>query len=124
MNEDNLKPYRSVSEARKNGKKGGKQSGASRRKKRTFKEAAKWALDLPLSESDSVRELFQCIDRIDEKDMTQLSGVMIAIIQKAKSGDVRAAEFLSGLLQESTEATDSEKSETVIYIPHNDRNDI
>lgn len=123
MNNGNLKPYRSVNEARENGKKGGKQSGAVRRKKRSFKEAAKWALNLPLSKTDPVREIFQDIDRIDEKDMTQLSGVMVAIIQKAKNGDVRAAEFLSDLLQESAETSVAESSKTVIYIPNNDRGD-
>lgn len=39
-NEQNLKPIRSVSEAREKGRKGGKASGESRRKKANLREAA------------------------------------------------------------------------------------
>ena len=46
MNNKNLKPYRSVNEARENGKKGGKKSGEARRKRKALKEHLLYLLDI------------------------------------------------------------------------------
>jgi hypothetical protein len=112
MNDENLRPFRTESEARENGKKGGKKSGAVRRRKRTFKEAANWALSLPLSNSDTAREVVKGLNGTDERDMTQLSAVIVAMIDKAKGGNVAAAELLYSLTKE--EKTTAEETQAEI----------
>lgn len=70
-NDNNLKPIRSVREAREKGKKGGIASGKSRAVRKTFKETINGELD--------------------DKTMKQL---IKAMINQAKNGNTKAFEIL------------------------------
>ena len=76
-NENNLNPPRSKSEARERGKKGGIASGESRRQKRTLRKSLELALQTKNPDG---------ITRQDE--------IVIALIDKAVKGDIRAFEVI------------------------------
>ena len=77
MNQQNLKPIRSVSEAREKGRKGGKASGIARRAKRTLRDE----LNTLLREN--------IITRKGEKMNTQRA-ISVTLINAALQGDVKA----------------------------------
>lgn len=92
-NEKNLIPFneRTESEQRKIQSKGGKASGASRRRKRDMAKAMKMLLDMPaVSGTDEYLKQFG----FQESDMTNQMAMLSAIFMKAMRGDVRAAEFI------------------------------
>lgn len=94
-NEKNLIPIteRTTSEQRTIQSKGGKASGASRRRKRDMAKAMKLLLDMPAIEgTDAYRDLQQF--GFDEADMTNQMALLSAVFMKAMNGDVRAAEFV------------------------------
>lgn len=81
MNEQNLIPMneRSQSEARELGRKGGIASGEARRERAKFRELLEVALEEPY------------YDVIEGKtDMTNAQKVVMALIEKAQKGDVKA----------------------------------
>lgn len=80
-NEQNLKPIRSKSEAREIGSRGGKKSGERRKQLKTMREM----LDFLMSK--------EILKKSGEK-ATTLEAMMSAIVKKAISGDIRAAEFI------------------------------
>ncbi len=81
-NENNLKPIRSVSEAREKGKKGGKKSGETRAKKKTLKE-----------------ELITLLEtKIDNKTMQEK--ISFSLIQEALGGNVKAFETIRDTIGE------------------------
>ena len=94
-NEKNLIPFseRTASEQRAIQSKGGKASGASRRRKRDMAKAMKMLLDMPATEgTDAYRNLQQF--GFAEIDLTNQMAMLSAIFMKAMRGDVRAAEFV------------------------------
>ena len=68
MNEENLKPFKSVEEAREMGRKGGIASGEARRRKRTLKEELIALLE---------------VNNNNEK-------ISVALLSKALNGDIQA----------------------------------
>lgn len=76
MNEENLKPFQSVEEAREKGRKGGIASGKARREKKLFKEAIE-------------KQLGESIDSMIKSMITQ-----------AKKGNVQAITFLRDTIGE------------------------
>ena len=78
MNEGNLKPVRTASEARERGKKGGKKSGEARRERKALKEQL-----LLLLETGNARQ-----------------ELCTALLDKALSGDVRAFEVIRDTIGE------------------------
>lgn len=95
-NEKNLIPFdeRSVNEARENGRKGGINSGKSRRRKRSMKEAMNLLLDLPVSEEN--KKQLQLLG-IDEKDANNQMMMMVAAFREAVSGNTQAMSFIAGI---------------------------
>ena len=77
MNEKNLNPTRSESEARENGKKGGIASGRARREKKMFQDAVLKALKTK-----------------DTDGMTVLEKGVVAVIERMLKGDTKAFEIL------------------------------
>jgi hypothetical protein len=76
MNEENLKPFQSVEEAREKGRKGGIASGKARKEKKLFKEAIE-------------KQLGQSID-----------SMITSMIKQAKNGNVQAITFLRDTIGE------------------------
>lgn len=92
MNDENLKGHEFTSdqnreEAAKNGRKGGKASGEARRRRKTMREVLENLLESTYSGADG-REL----------DGTTL--LMIAAMNKARKGDLRALEFIRSTIGE------------------------
>lgn len=98
---DNLKgkgfESRSTDEVREIARKGGVNSGASRRRKRTMKSGAKMLMDMPASKA--ITQKLKLLG-IDEEDATYQMGVMVAMLQQALDGNVKAAQFIRELVGE------------------------
>ena len=92
-NEKNLIPNseRSPDELREMARRGGQASGAARRRKRDMKNAARMILNLPAD--DQVSGLLNQLG-IPQEDQTMQVAILAAMALKARSGDVRASEFL------------------------------
>lgn len=87
-NEKNLKRL-SPSEARKNGRKGGKASAQSRRQRKTLKENMNLLLSLDVANTKDFNKLTSMGIPMEDIDNAML--LTAALFQKAKSGDVAAA---------------------------------
>lgn len=100
-NEQNIIPYRfrSGSEARENGQKGGINSGASRRRKRSMREAADLFLSLPVNNPQIAQSLEAAGLDADEIDyqMAVVAGMTI----EAVKGNPKAAKILMEMLGDS-----------------------
>lgn len=93
MNDENLIPVRSTSEARKRGTAGGIKSGETRRAKKTMKEMLDYLLEKQI--------------KTNKGDMSTLEAIMVSMIAKASKGDVRATEFIRDTIgQKPTEKTE------------------
>lgn len=76
-NERNLNPVRNENEAREKGKKGGIASGEARRKKKTIRETLEMMLSGKMPDG-----------------ATRQDAIVVALLEKALSGDVRAFEAI------------------------------
>ncbi len=88
-NSDNLKPIRSVDEARELGKKGGKASGESRRKKKLFREAFDELLSMPLTNEKMIKNLTSLDVKVTRQTKVKMA-VAAAMVKEAYSGNVKA----------------------------------
>ena len=100
-NEQNLHRNRSSEEARENGRKGGIASGEARRRKRTMKSAAKLLMDMGVTSEKNIQ--LMTAFGIEEEDLTNQMAVMVAMVNQAMKGNVRAAMFLRDTLGEGPE---------------------
>lgn len=109
-NEKNLIPMdqRSQSEARELGRKGGKASGASRRRKRALKESADLFFSLPVSDKRAWNKIART--GVDPEDIDNQMMFIIGMFQAAVDGDARAGRLLVDLLGDDPRA-DSDKPE-------------
>lgn len=91
-NPQNLKPVRTEKEAKTKGAAGGRKSGEARRRKRDVQQAIKWMFDAP-----AVGPLDTKLEKvgIEEKDRTNLTGIIVGLAIKAASGDVAAFKALA-----------------------------
>ena len=101
-NEKNLIPYseRSEKEARENGRKGGIASGESRRKRKLLKDSMNALLELPVSSTKEYNALIKMGIDIEDIDNSQL--IVLALFNRAKSGDVAAIKELRNLIGEDS----------------------
>lgn len=97
MNEKNLIPNseRSPSEVRKNGAKGGKKSGETRRKKRDMKAKMKMLLELPCT-ADDCNEAAEM--GVDMSEIDNETAMLIGLFKEAKSGNVQAVKEIRNIL--------------------------
>ena len=106
-NEKNLIPMdqRSKSEARELGRNGGIASGASRRRKRSLKEAADLYLSLPVSD----RKMWNKISRrgVDPEDIDNQMAMIIGLTMAATAGDAKAAKVIVDLLGEDAHSEEA-----------------
>lgn len=108
MNEKNIVPYEFTSEqsreeAARNGRKGGIKSGASRRRKKTMEQCAKFILSLPANSRSDWKTLTAAgisLDSMNEEDIDNMTVVNAAIIAAAKSGDVKAYNALRDVIRD------------------------
>ena len=90
-NEQNLRRA-TPSEARENGKKGGKASAEARKRKKTMREVYESlrTLEVVPSHAEALQEMFA--DKVER--VTVDEAIMMAMIAKAERGDVQAAQFI------------------------------
>ena len=114
-NEQNLKPIRTESEARKKGRNGGIASGVARREKKTVQkilndflstaakdnpQVSKLAAKMGLRSDDSIKDLF----------------TIVCILNTMKDGNLSDLERLSKLLGEQTEIADTEAQKQAAFL--------
>lgn len=99
-NEQNLIPFseRSKEEAREYGAKGGRNSGVTRRRKRTLKQAAELAMSLPVSDPKIKTKLKKMGFDVDDAD-NQMA-VIVGLMGRAMKGDPKASALLFELLDD------------------------
>lgn len=105
MNEKNLIPFdqRTESEQREIRSKGGKASGVSRCRKRDMQSCSKFILSLPANTKIDWDTLFEAgisLENITEEEATNLLVITAALINKAKSGDVKAIKELRSIIRD------------------------
>ena len=114
-NEQNLRPIRTESEARKKGRNGGIASGIARREKKTVQkilndflstaakdnpQVSKLAAKMGLKSDDSIKDLF----------------TIVCILNTMKDGNLSDLERLSKLLGEQTEIADTEAQKQAAFL--------
>ena len=97
-NEQNLIPMeqRSPEEAREMGRKGGRASGVSRRRKKSLREAADLYLSLPVSNRRAWNKI--SAEGVDQDDIDNQMAMIIGLTQKAIKGDAKAAKIIVDLI--------------------------
>lgn len=92
---DNLIPVRSEEEARAKGKAGGIASGKARKEKKLLRDTLNDLLKMPLRDGvpDNLEKIAS-IAGLKGKNITMQETIMLAMLQKAAKGDVRAAEYI------------------------------
>ena len=103
-NAENLKKgeatqFRSGEEAARSGGKGGVASGAARRRKKSMKAAAKMLLDMPVT-SKELQQKMKLLG-VPEGDSSYQMAVMVAMLNQAMKGNVKASYFLRDTIGES-----------------------
>jgi len=121
-NEQNLMPIQEVNSRRsreehsEDSRKGGINSGASRRRKRSLKEAADLFLSLPVSDVPTYNKMV--ISGIDPEDIDYQMAVVVGMTTRAISGDAKAAkvliEMLGGTKDEEAQQNTLEKLDDVL----------
>ena len=114
-NEQNLRPIRTESEARKKGRQGGIASGIARREKKTVQkilndflstaakdnpQVSKLAAKMGLKSDDSIKDLF----------------TIVCTLNTLKDGNLSDLERLSKLLGEQTEIADTEAQKQAAFL--------
>ena len=105
-NEKNIIPYQFDSEqnreeAAKNGKLGGRASGAARRRKRALKEAADLYLSLPVADRRRWNRLAK--RGIDPEDIDNQMAMIAGLTDAAAEGDARAGRLIVDILGEEAD---------------------
>lgn len=78
-----------------NGRKGGKASSESKRRKKEMRERLEILLSLPINEGKGAEiEKIKSFGALKGKNITVEDAVLIAITQKALKGDIQASTFL------------------------------
>lgn len=101
--EENLIPFseRTKEEARELGRRGGKASGAARRRKRSLKEAADLYLSLPVEDKRRWNKLSRRY--LDAEDIDNQMAMIVSLWDGAMAGDARSAKVLIDLLGKDSE---------------------
>lgn len=107
-NEENIIPYqfRSGNEARENGAKGGVESGKSRRRKRSLKEAADLYLSMPVTDNRKWNQL--AIDGVEIEDIDNQMAIVAGLSRRAQDGDAKAAKVIVDIIGKEDDSNDNE----------------
>lgn len=90
MNEQNLKPVRTKSEARERGRAGGKASGKARRRKADFRKTLNMLLTAEI-DSEEYKPILEALG----VECTLESALLMAQIKEAMLGNTKAAYFVA-----------------------------
>ena len=100
-NEDNLlrgnpeTQFKSGRMAVENGRKGGIASAKAKREKKALKDTLEELLAMPIKDGKSADiDKIKSIAGIKGKNITMQEAIMVAMLNKAAKGDVRAAEYV------------------------------
>ena len=99
MNEKNLKPIRTESEAREKGRNGGIASGKARREKKTIQKILAELLDGQIKNSPQFAKLASKMGVESDKSVKDIF-TMVCLLNSVKSGNLGDLERLSKLLGE------------------------
>lgn len=112
-NEQNLIPFseRTESEQREIRSMGGKASGASRRRKKSLKEAADLYFSLPVKDKRRLNAMLRA--GVSEEDADNQMAMIIGLTKQATEGDARAAKVLFDLFRDD-QVTDSGNSNNLL----------
>lgn len=102
-NEKNLVPFtseQSHEQAVINGRKGGVASGQAKRRRKLLRDSMNALLELPVSSTKEYNALIKIGIDIEDIDNSQL--IVLALFNKAKSGDVAAIKELRNLIGEDS----------------------
>ena len=102
MNEKNLKPIRTESEAREKGRNGGIASGKARREKKTIQKILADLLDSEIKDSPQFAKLASKMGVESDKSVKDIF-TMVCLLNSVKSGNLGDLERLSKLLGEDKE---------------------
>jgi hypothetical protein len=83
--------------------KGGKASGAARRRKKTMEQCARHILSLPANSKEDWEALIKAgvsLDNVDPEDIDNMTVAVSAIIAAAKLGDVQAFKELRNVIRD------------------------
>ena len=105
MNDQNLKPVRTKSEARERGRAGGKASGAARRRKADFRKT----LNMLLTAEIDSPEWKPMLDALGV-DCTLESAMLMAQIKQAMLGSTKAATFVAKYSGQSPESEENRRN--------------
>ena len=105
-NESNLKPIRSSSEAKERGRKGGKASGVSRRKKANFRKTLNMLLTAKIDNED-LKKTWETMGI----DATFESAMLMNMVKAALEGNVKAAYFIAQYAGQSGKTDEDEKEQ-------------
>ena len=116
MNDNNLKPIRSVSEAREKGAKGGMASGKVRAEKKAARDIAEVILSMPAEAGNLVDiDDVDSLDDILHSNPSVKAAIIARLAKKAADGNIKAAELLLSITGDYSKSvsvgiTDKDKS--------------
>lgn len=105
MNDQNLKPVRTKSEARERGRAGGKASGAARRRKADFRKTLNMLLTAEI-DSPEWKPMLETLG----VDCTLESAMLMAQIKQAMLGSTKAATFVAKYSGQSPEPEENRRN--------------
>ena len=116
-NEQNLKPFKTVKEARESGRKGGIASGQARKERKTIQKILNEFLNVKCSDSKQFSRIAAKLGIESEKSIKELL-TYLAIINTAKNANLDELSKLTKLIGEMPEMNDNNEDvkETLIKI--------
>ena len=116
-NEQNLKPFKTVKEARDSGRKGGIASGQARKERKTIQKILIEFLNVKCSDSKQFKRIAAKLGIESEKSIKELL-TYLAIINTAKNANLDELSKLTKLIGEMPEMNDNNEDvkETLIKI--------
>lgn len=124
MNDENLIPFtseQSREEAKKNGSKGGKKSGEARRRRRDLKNTMKMLLSMPITNNEMWNALAQM--GVPPENIDNHTAIVVALMQEALNGDVKAFKEIRNLIGEDTDAERLKLSQKEMKLKESKLND-
>ena len=114
-NEQNLRPIRTESEARKKGRNGGIASGIARREKKTVQKILGDFLDLGITQNRTLEALARKAGLSTDGSIKDLFTI-VCTLNTLKDGNLSDLERLSKLLGEQTEIADTEAQKQAAFL--------
>ena len=108
LNEKNLKPIRTESEAREKGRNGGIASGKARREKKTIQKILADYLNKDVQSNKSLKKIADTAGITGEQSIKELV-TAVCILNTLKKGDIDKLSSIMDLLGESVEKEDTNK---------------